>query len=416
MNMLRLERATILDVETGELHPGRHIVIEKGRIRAIEEAGTPAGGSEPHRLDLAGRIVMPGLCDAHVHVTAVTANFAELRHLPPSYVTARAAGILHDMLLRGFTTVRDAGGCDFGLVRAVEEGLLPGPRILHCGHALSQTGGHGDMRGPGEHGLAGCFCCAGLGTVCDGVSEVRRACREEICRGARQIKLMVSGGVASPTDRISSTQFALEEIRAAVEEAEAAELYVMAHAYTARAIDRALACGVRSIEHGNLLDEGSIRLLREKRAFLVPTLATYRALAAEGVDAGMPKPLVDKVHEVLDAGIRALELAHRNGVAIVYGTDLLGSMHRHQLSEFAIRAEVQSPLDILRSATVRAAELFRMEGEIGVVAPGARADLLVLDGNPLEDLGVLQNPSRHLRAILKDGVFFKNELGRNHPG
>ena len=411
MTLLCLENATVLDLEAGELWEGRQVVIEEGRISAIEGGPLRTGLAELQRIDLGGRVLMPGLCDAHVHVTAVTANFAELRHMAPSYVAARAAGILRDMLMRGFTTVRDAGGCDFGLARAVEEGILVGPRILYCGHALSQTGGHGDMRGPGEQALEHCFCCAGLGTICDGVAAVRRACREEIRRGAHQIKLMVSGGVASPTDRIGNTQFALEEIRAAVEEAEAAELYVMAHAYTARAINRALDCGVRSIEHGNLLDESSVALLLEKQAFLVPTLATYRALAAEGVEAGMPAPLVAKVDEVLDAGIRALELAHRHGVKMAYGTDLLGIMHRRQLDEFAIRAEVQRPLDILRAATVNAAELFGMTGEIGVVAPGARADLLVLDGNPLEDLGVLQDPTRYLRAVLKDGVFHKNELG-----
>ena len=353
---------------------------------------------------------MPGLVDGHVHVIAATPDFAAMLRWSPFYVSARTSGILSGMLMRGFTTVRDAGGADHGIAEAVEQGYFTGPRVLFGGKALSQTGGHGDMRGRGENLIEGCFCCPGLGRICDGVDEVRRACRDEIRKGATQIKLMVSGGIASPTDRISSTQFSTDEITAAVEEAEAAEIYVLAHAYTARAVNRALGCGVRSIEHGNLIDETSADLFLERGAFLVPTLSTFRAIASEGVEAGMPAELQVKVHQVLDAGMAALELAHRRGVKMVYGTDLLGSMHRHQLLEFSIRTEVQPTIDVIRAATVNAAELFGMAGEIGVVAAGARADLLVVDGNPLDDVSVLQAPDRHLTAIMKDGTFYKDEL------
>jgi imidazolonepropionase-like amidohydrolase len=288
--------------------------------------------------------------------------------------------------------------------------LLAGPRILFCGKALSQTGGHGDMRGPGEHGLGECFCCAGLGRVCDGDTEVRRAVRDEVRKGATQIKIMASGGVSSPTDRITSTQFSRDEITAIVDEASAAGLYVMAHAYTADAVNRALECGVRSIEHGNLLDRESIRLLNETGSYLVPTLATYHALWEEGVEAGLPRELHGKIEEVMDAGKSALELADKHGVKIAYGTDLLGSMHKHQSNEFTLRAQVQTSRAVIRAATTTAAELFGLNGQIGVVEPGARADLLVIDGNPIDDLSLLQNQGQHLLAIMKDGVFHKNEL------
>ena len=402
-----LRNARVLDVVAGDYLADRHVLIRDGRIAEIAEVPPAWTGAN---FDLKGRVLMPGLCDGHVHVTAIAADFATLARTPPTYLAARAAIVLRDMLMRGFTTVRDAGGADYGLARAVDEGLMPGPRLLFCGHALSQTGGHGDVRGPGELTLNQCLCCSGFGLVCDGVDAVRRACRDEIRQGARQIKLMVSGGVASPTDRIDSTQFSIDEIDAAVQEAEAANIPVMAHAYTARAINRALRCGVNSIEHGNLLDASSVTLFRDTGAFLVPTLSTYRALADEGLEAGMPKELHAKVFQVLDAGLRALELAHRGGVRTVYGSDLLGPMQRHQLMEFALRGEVQPPIEVIRAATVNAAELFRMAGEIGVVAPGARADLLVVDGDPLRDLGVLQDPGRHLKAILKDGAFFRNVL------
>lgn len=407
---LVLSNAKILDPVSGTYLEGRQVAIQDGRIVEVETA--PIRNSATRTIDLAGRVLMPGLCDAHVHVTAVTADFALLGRWSPFYVSARSGELLEGMLMRGFTTVRDAGGADWGLAKAVAENVIPGPRLLYCGHALSQTGGHGDMRGPGEAMEFGqCFCCAGLGVVCDGVPSLRRACREEIRRGATHLKLMVSGGVASPTDRIDSTQFALEEIQAAVEEAEAANIPVMAHAYTARAINRALECGVDSIEHGNLLDQSSVDLFLRTGKFLVPTLSTYDALASEGVEAGLAPELHAKVFDVLDAGRRALELAHRGGVKMAYGTDLLGTMQRHQLREFAIRGEVQKPIDVIRSATTIAAELFRMEGKVGVVAPGAFADLLVVDGDPLSDLGVLQAPERFLRAVMKGGSFHKDELG-----
>jgi imidazolonepropionase-like amidohydrolase len=404
-----IRNANVLDVVAGTILADRSVLVRDGRIVEIDgaKAATPTGARV---IDLKGLTLMPGLSDGHVHLTAATPDFAALTRWSPSYVAARAGEILEHMLMRGFTTVRDAGGADFGLADAVEEGYLTGPRILFCGHALSQTGGHGDMRGRGENSFEGCFCCAGLGVICDGVAEVRRACRNEIRKGASQIKIMASGGVSSPTDRITSTQFSIEELTAAVEEAEAASLYVMAHAYTPRAINRALDCGVRSIEHGNLLDASSIDKFLEHDAFLVPTLATYHALAEEGVKVGLPADMHAKIFDVLDAGSRALELAHRRGVKLVYGSDLLGAMHRRQLTEFAIRGEVQKPIDVLRAATINAAALFRREGEIGVVAPGARADLLAVDGNPLDDLGVMQDPERFLKLIMKDGKIYKAAL------
>ena len=404
---LLLANARLLDVEAGRYHDGCMVRIENGRIASIGDTGAPAGA---RTLDLGGRVLLPGLCDAHVHVTAVTADLGAVNRMSPFYVAQHARVIMEGMLQRGFTTVRDAGGADFGLAKAVEEGLIAGPRLLFCGHSLSQTGGHGDVRGPGEMSFNECLCCAGLSAICDGVAEVRRACREEIRKGANQIKLMVSGGVSSPTDRIDSLQFAMDEMRAAVEEADSANLPVMAHAYTARAINRALICGVTSIEHGNLLDETSIALFKTHDAFLVPTLITYRALAEEGVAAGLPAAMAPKIAEVVDAGVQALRLAHEGGVKIVYGTDLLGTMHRRQLEEFAIRAAVQAPIDLIRSATVTAAALFRLSDEIGTISPGKRADLIVVEGDPLSEIGVLQDPDRFLKVILKGGAIRKNVL------
>jgi imidazolonepropionase-like amidohydrolase len=399
--------ARILDVAAGSVLSEHDVLVIDGRIKEI--SGTPIKTADARLIDVGGRVLMPGLCDAHVHTVSATSSFLELQGWSSFYTASRMIGVLEGMLLRGFTTVRDAGGADWGVAAAVEEGYIVGPRILYCGKALSQTGGHGDMRGPGEN-FDQCLCCPGLGRICDGVTEVRRAVRDEVRKGATHIKLMVSGGIASPTDRITSTQFSLEEIRAAVEEAEAANIYCMGHAYTARAIARALECGVRSIEHGNLLSEETAELFIQKDAFLVPTLVVLFTMAKEGERHGLPPHVIAKVPEVLEHGTRALELCHRRGVKIVFGSDLLGTMHDRQSEEFLIRAEIQKPIDVIRSATTIAADLFQMSGEIGMIAEGARADLLVVDGDPTEDLHFLQNQGEFLKLIMKDGKIFKNEL------
>ncbi|GLQ05893.1 metal-dependent hydrolase family protein [Sneathiella chinensis] len=403
---ITINNANLLDVRTGNLRGARNLFIEDGVIREIS-ASPVAVGDE--RLDLDGMVLMPGLCDAHVHVVAATANFNSLMRWSPSYVAARSGQILSGMLSRGFTTVRDCGGADYGLVQSIEEGYLIGPRVLFAGHAISQTGGHGDMREKGEH-WESCTCCAGLGRIADGVPEVRRACREELRKGANFIKIMASGGVSSPTDRIGNTQFSIDEITAAVEEAEAAQTYVAAHVYTARAANRALRCGVRSIEHGNLIDDETIDLMLEKNAFLVPTMSTHEALKVEGREGGLTDDMYEKVDQVVEAGYRTHAHAHSRGVRMVFGTDLLGPMHRHQLTEFKIRSRFQTPAELIRSATLTAAELFQMEGEIGELAPGARADMIALSGDPLADIGVLQDPDRYLKMVMKGGQIFKNAL------
>ena len=395
------QNASVLDVVAGEFIADQDVLVRDGKIVEIANSVTVTG--DARTIDLGGNTLMPGLCDAHVHVTAFTANFQILKATSPFYVSIRAAQTLEKMLRRGFTTVRDAGGADWGLVRAVEEGHINGPRVLFCGHALSQTGGHGDMRGPGEDSLHQCFCCAGLGHICDGVSEVLKAAREEIRRGATQIKIMASGGVASPTDRITSTQFSEEELNAIVGEANAANIPVMAHAYTASAVNRAILSGVTSIEHGNLIDTESVRLLNGHEAWLVPTLVVYRALVEEGVEAGLPAEMVVKTDAVLGAGLSALEIAYKSNVQIAYGTDLLGIMHRHQLREFQIRSEIVSNADLVRQATVNAAKLFRMQDRIGQVKAGLEADLIVIDGDPLQNIDVLCEPSKHLRLVMKSG-------------
>ena len=392
-NVVLLEPATEVRVEG-------HLVIEDGVIR---EVSSSPGNNADIRIDGRGKTVIPGLIDCHVHVTAATADFPALRRWSPAYTTVRALTILSAMIRRGFTTVRDAGGADWGLAQAIQQGHAVGPRLRYCGQAISQTGGHGDMREPGDVVHDVCHCAAGLGRIADGVAAVRTACRDEIRKGATHIKIMASGGVSSTTDRLDSTQFSMEELRASVEEAEAANIYVMAHAYTARAINRALEAGIRSIEHGNYLDQSSCDLFKQHEAYFVPTLATYFALPKEGLAAGLHPSMVAKIGDTLDRGLEALELAHNSGVSIAYGTDLLGEMQKWQLHEFALRREVVGIANALRSATSDAARLINMEGQVGTLAPGAFADVLLLDQDPLEVPDTLENLEQYLSKVLVGG-------------
>jgi imidazolonepropionase-like amidohydrolase len=400
--------ASILEPDEGKLCPDSSVVVERGMVREVSDG--PVSPAADRVIDLQGAVLMPGLIDCHVHVTVVSADVWGMAEWSPSYVAARAGRVMAGMLQRGFTTVRDVGGCDFGLARAVEEGYLEGPRVIYGGKMLSQTGGAGEWRGPGRVVYDHHYNTPSLATLCDGVTEVRKAAREEIRRGASHLKLYLSGAVDAPSDRVDATQFSEGEIRAAVEEADAANIYVAGHAYTSRAINRGLNFGVRTIEHGNLMDASSPPLFLEHHAFYVPTLVTYYALAKYGREEGVPEDALAKLPPVQAGGMQALELCHRGGVQIAYGSDLLAEMHREQSLEFTIRSEVQPAADILRSATTVGARLLGLEGKVGRVAEGAYADLLVLDVNPLDDVKVLSDPARHLKLIMKAGHVVRDEL------
>jgi imidazolonepropionase-like amidohydrolase len=405
-----LRNARVLDVRAGELRPGA-VRVEDDRIVEVSEGEIRHGGVR--EIDLGGRTLMPGLIDAHVHAVITTMNLAAMTQKPATLVAHEAGRVLGGMLARGFTTVRDAGGADWGLAEAVDRGLVKGPRIFHAGRTLSQTGGHGDFRPRGDD-VEVCACrvhTTGFSHVADGVSAVRKAAREELRRGAKQVKIMASGGVASPTDPIANVQYSAEEMRAIVEEAQGWQTYAMAHAYTPEAITRAAEAGVRTIEHGNLIDAPTARLLVERDAFLVPTLVTYYAIDELGRALGFPEVSQRKVKDVLDAGLASLEIARDAGLPMGFGTDLLGETHEQQSREFVLRGEVLPAADVLRSATLVNARILGQEGELGEIAAGARADLLVVDGNPLDDLGLLEGQGKHLAAVVKDGEFVTDHLG-----
>lgn len=409
-NTLLFKNAVVIDGTSAEARPGHYVLVEGNTIREVSAA--PIASASASVIDLKGRTLMPGLIDCHVHVVATMANLARNAAMPTSFQALKSVAVMDGMLKRGFTSVRDASGADYGLKLAVEEGLFRAPRLFIAGKSLSQTGGHGDLRGRFDD-RDFCLCHARLGLlsrVADGVDAVRKAVREELKAGADFIKIMASGGVASPTDPIDWLGYSRDEVLAIVEETDKSKTYVAAHAYTAEAIGRAVELGVRTIEHGNLVDAPTAALMAKKGAYVVPTLVTYDALANEGASLGLPPESVAKIENVRGAGLRSLEIFRQAGVKMAFGTDLLGEMHRHQSTEFTIRARVLPAHEIIASATTVAAELLRMEGKLGVVAPGALADLLVVDGNPLADISVLTGQGERIAAILKDGVFVKNTL------
>ena len=398
-----------LDVVAGEWRDG-DIRILDGRIVDVGARLTPSPGVAT--FDATGRFVLPGLIDCHVHVTAVTADLTLLPELSPTYVSFGTARILDGMLRRGFTTVRDVGGADYGIHDAQREGLVAGPKVFFGGKALSQTGGHGDPRSRGRIADEDHPTRPGVSRVADGVTAVRAAARDELRKGAHHVKIMASGGVASPTDRIDSTQYSVAEIEAVVEEAEAANRYVTAHAYTGRAITRAVTAGVRGIEHANLIDDEALAVVKEHGAVLTMNLVTYWALQEEGRDFGLSQENWTKVASVLDQAHDALGRAHAAGLNPAYGTDLLGGMHRHQAKELAIRARTIPVIDVIRGATTVAAALLQREGRLGVIAPRAAGDLVVTDADPVADISVLAES--RLAAVVQDGHLVVDDLGPDH--
>ncbi len=361
--MFLFRRCSLLDAARGELREGVDILVEGDRFKEVSDR--PIKSADATVVDVGGRTVMPGLIDAHIHVYLSEVNLQLLDAVPLTLMAGRAATLMRAMIDRGFTTVRDTGGADWGIREAVESGHLAGPRLFIAGQGITQTGGHGDLRNRTE-----------------------------------------------PNDPLDSLQFTVEEIRAAVGEARSWKRYVCAHAYGADAIARAVECGVRSIEHGNLIDAPTAKLMHERGAFIVPTLVAYDAMKRRGAEFGLPAVSREKNVIVLEAGLRSLEICKAAGVEIGFGSDLLGQLQVDQSREFLIRAEALSPAEIIRSATIVNARLLQREGELGVIAPGAYADLLIVDGNPLKDIGLLTEQGAHLPAIMKGGRFHKNALAR----
>ncbi|WP_156297806.1 metal-dependent hydrolase family protein [Mycobacterium paragordonae] len=421
---LRISNVNIFDSVEGRV-TGPHDVTLRGNLIAsitAPAAESPAGDHQPEqgpKIDGTGKTLMPGLIDAHWHAmfTTIPALVAQVSEL--GYVFARAVVSAEETLLRGFTTVRDLGGPVFGIKQAIDDGTIPGPRIYPAGGVISQTGGHGDFRMPNEvpRGICGHLSyieIIGAAVIADGEAEVLRGAREMLRRGASQLKLMAGGGVASAYDPLDVSQFTAAEMRAAVEAAENWGTYVTVHAYTPRAIRTAVAAGVRCVEHGHLIDDQTAALLAEKDVWwcLQPFLDDEDAVT-------VPPANVPKFQQMVTGTDTAYELAIKHNVKIAFGTDTLfdAALARRQGAQLAKLTRWFTPAQTLQQATIRNAELLAMSGprnpypgRLGVVAEGALADLILVDGDPVADISLIARPDEAFTAIIKNGRLVKGTV------
>lgn len=414
--MIAFTSIRIFDGVHDRLMPGT-VLVEGDRIVSVGDAPPPA---EATVIDGQGRVLMPGLIDAHIHAYFQDLNVHRLSLLPVTLYAHHAARVLGAMLDRGFTAVRDAGGADQGLWMAIEQGLVTGPRLYYCEKALSPTGGHGDFRDPRHYlggsddgGTLGCGCghsnpaCV----VVDGVDAVRRRVREQLRRGASFIKFMGSGGVSSTGDALESFQFSEDEVRAILEETRNHGVYCTAHVIPDAPLKRAIRLGVPCIEHATLIEPDTARMAAEAGTHLVPTCAVVAALHRHGAGFGYPPASLEKLARVQDQMLERLRHMRSAGVTVGFGTDLIGPLHTLQCIEFELRSQVFSNFEILHQATAANARIIGAAGRLGEIRPGALADILLIDGDPLKDLGVLQDDGAHIPLIMVGGRVHRNRIG-----
>ncbi|HEV3490136.1 MAG TPA: amidohydrolase family protein [Reyranella sp.] len=394
-----------------ELQPSFNVLVKDSRIVSV--SAQPIDAPEAAVIDVGGRTLMPGLIDAHAHITGLSLTPKNIAY-PAAEIAIASANYLRHCLMDGYTTIREAGGADHATARLLAEGHIIGPRLFYSGKALTQTGGGADFRTPDEEidpcGHVGPF--SNMSVIADGIDEVRKAAREELRKGATQIKLFASGGVVFPAEgHATRYEFAEQELSAIVEEAAARGTYVMAHVYTDEGVRRCLRAGVRSIEHANFVNEDTVAMMAELGAFYVPTFISLVQRVESANETHLPDAIVENLQRTITRGREVYRWARKHKVPVGFGTDLWGpDAQKSQLREFEMRQDLDTPADILRSATVTNAELLMEKGTLGTIAEGAYADLLIVEGNPLADLGVLMNPQKNLKFIMKDGVAYKNEL------
>lgn len=400
--------ANVIDPVDGSIQPSATVRLVGGLVESITQSKPEDGTQQEENvicIDLEGKYILPGLWDCHVHLLAVQGftNFDDILNMAPGTGILRQPEIGQAMLDRGFTTVRDCGGALLQVKKAFEDGVFPGPRMFIAGRQLTQSGGSGDKRDSNDDSE----CCGGAKQLScrtvDGVPECLKYAREEIRLGSDFIKIMAGGAVSSSFGALGDINFTPEEIKAITTVASNVGTFVTAHAYTPNVIRQAVENGCLGIEHGNFLDKPTAELMAQKGAYLTPTLVAYACGTIPGLDTFVSPESMKKLHVVVESGLKSIQVAREAGVTICFGTDLLGPMHFAQTKEFQIRKAVQSPLEIIQSATVNPARMMKRQDDLGRVAPGYSADLLILNSNPLEDITVLDRSEKHLLAVFKEG-------------
>jgi imidazolonepropionase-like amidohydrolase len=413
-----LTNLLLFDGKSNALRGGLALLIEGGRIKAVT-TDDKVGPEGARTINCGGRVVMPGLIDAHWHCMFAALPIATLFAADIGYVFVAAAAEAERTLMRGFTTVRDLGGPSFALKQAIDEGLVPGPRIYPCGAMITTTGGHGDMRplsdlprSPG--GPVSFMERTGGANIADSADEVRLRVREQLLQGASQIKLVGGGGVSSPRTTLDMLTFSEPELRAGVEAAADRSTYVAAHAYPPAAIQRAIAAGVQCIEHGHLMDEATAKLMAEKDVWL-----SIQPFVSDEDTVPLGGQSRINLSQVIAGTNTAYPLAKAYKLKIAFGSDLLFS------AEKSVRQGIMlshlkrwyENAEILTMATRVNGELLALSGprnpypgKLGIIEEGAFADLLVVDGDPIADLPLIENPDKNFLVIMKDGKIYKDTL------
>lgn len=412
MGIVLFKNCFLIDGTGSDPIEGASLLVENGIIREISHGSVPQVPTGSEIVDCNGKTLMPGLIDAHIHAGLVEANLVEQHRMNyPSMLVIKGANVLRDTLYQGFTTCRDAGGADPGFKIAINEGLIEGPRLQVAGPALSQTGGHADMRLPMEYAEPYSSDAGFSSFICDGVPEVRKAAREVLRRGADFVKIMASGGCGSAADDIGdSSQYSLEEMEAVVFEAESFGTYVAAHCYTNRGARLCAESGVRTIEHGNCITRDTAQLLKEKGCIIVPTLSTYELAVTRGDEFGLPEFFKRKMRIVRETALEAVAIAQDLGITIGSGSDVVGPFQKWKGLELELKSRVMGKMGAIVSATRTNSEIMGMDDMVGTLQEGKYADILVLQGNPLEDITVFQRHEEDMPIIMKNGTFVKKRI------
>jgi imidazolonepropionase-like amidohydrolase len=406
-----LTDARIIDCKGSDPIENGNVVVENSRIKDVLSGCAGQLPAEADKINCKGKTLLPGIIDAHVHIGSIDATFTEQQrgHFTSTLVI-KAIKILKETLDQGFTTVRDEGGADYGFKQAVTEGLIPGPRLFICGRIISQTGGHADSRLPTETYVPVEQMAGVMAGVYDGVDAVRLAAREQIRQGVDHLKVMAGGGAMSPADEIDTAQYSLDELKALVFEALNAGKYVSAHCYSDRSIQNALQSGVRTIEHGNLMSRQVAEDMKAAGAYLVPTIITYEKLSSMGREFGVSENNIRKINQALEKAYDALATAVEVGVKIGCGSDLLGPMQVYKAGALTCQARVMGAMGALMAATKTNAQIINQEKNLGTIEPGKLADLILVDGDPLADISILEQYQDKIVLIMQGGNIYKQML------
>ncbi len=419
-----IKNVSIFNGISDTLITGKDVVLEGNKIKTIIEAGDKEEKYD-HVIDGGGGTLMPGLSDVHTHLALCQPPPVLLNLRRWDYIGAIMTNEAERYLMRGFTAVRDVGGPTLGLKQAIDDGFATGPRIFSSGMGLAQTGGHGDMRNPnaqskyfvGEHFR---FTDLGYFALADGVAEVQKACREALASQVSQIKICTGGGVTSLTDPLYSVQYTPEEVAAAVDEATRYGTYVAAHVHTDEGINVALDNGVKTIEHGLLIQEDTLKKLVDTDAWIVPQSYIVSHEANDGNPTFADPIQKAKMDQARDGSTNCFKWAKQYGAKVAWGTDMFGTREAYDNTnlEFKTRAEYYSNADQLKQVTSANGELLALSNlkhpypgaKLGVIEAGAYADLLIVDGNPIDDIMVMLDYENNFKLIMKDGVAYKNTL------